>query len=194
MNDLIMDCLKQGGEIPDRQMVVWYPQELWEIIGKQMNGSQQVMKVITEEMGQYMMFAVVDYHQSISGLRFKSEEEIRKSIRLYDSTGRGVLPLEMNQMSETARELITGMKPVLERMMGEFGEGMQLFLFDANEIKGVTLSDLSGYGQFTLGWDKKRYTWRLPFASVLAQKKCPTDGETMKGDWKYCPIHGVKLD
>jgi hypothetical protein len=193
-NDLIMDCLKQGGEIPDRQMVVWYPKELWELIGKQMSGSQQALKIISEEMKNYVMFAVVDYHQGLSGLRFKSEAELRKTIRLYDSTGKSFLPLEQDQLSETARGLIDGMKPVLERMMGEFGEGMQLFLFDASAIKGVTLSDVSGHGEFSLGWENKKFSWRLPFASVLMPKKCPADGETMKGDWKFCPIHGVKLD
>ena len=193
-SELTMDCLKQAGEIPDRQMAVWYPLELWEILGKQMGGAEQVMKIISEEMGQYMMFAVVDYHQHINGLRFKSAEEIRKTIRLYDSSGNSIPPLETADLSETARELLSGMKPVFEQMMGEFGEGMQVFLFDATKLRGVTLSDLSGHGQFTLGWDKRKFTWRLPFASVLVPKKCPTDGEKMKGDWKYCPIHGVKLD
>lgn len=192
--DLIMECMKQGGEIPDKQMVLWYPQQLWELLGNQMGGSEEVMKIIGEEMGHYMMFAVVDYHYSQSGIRFKSEEDIRKTILLYDSTGKGVKPMEMNDLSSTAREMILSMKPLLEKMMGEFGEGMQLVLFDAKKIKGVSVDDLSGHGQFTLAWSKYRFTWQLPFASVLLPKKCPTDGESMKGNWNYCPVHGVKLD
>lgn len=193
-NELIMDCLKQGGDFPNNQMVVWYPLELWEIFGKQMNGSQEIMNIISGEMSQYLMFAVVDYQQSLSGTRFKSEEEIRKTIRLYDSTGNEFAPLNDEQLSESARELISGVKPMLEKMMGEFGEGMQLVLFDATKLKGVSLSDLSGHGSFSLGWGRSRFTWQLPFASVLLPKKCPTDGETMKGTWKYCPVHGVKLN
>jgi hypothetical protein len=193
-NDLIMDCLKQGGEFPDNQMVVWYPLQLWELFGKQMNGSEQVMKIITEELSQYMVFAIVDYHQSISGMSFKSEDEIRKTILLYDSAGKGIPPMEMDQLSEMASELINGIKPMLGKMMGQFGEGMRLIFFDADKIKGVSLSDLSGHGSFTLAWGQARFTWQLPFASFLAPKKCPTDGEAMKGTWKYCPVHGVKLE
>jgi hypothetical protein len=31
-NDFVLDCMKNGGEIPHREMVLWIPTDFWKIV------------------------------------------------------------------------------------------------------------------------------------------------------------------
>jgi len=33
----------------------------------------------------------------------------------------------------------------------------------------------------------------MPLACLMPDKYCPVDDLKMKGDWLFCPYHGVKL-
>jgi hypothetical protein len=193
-NDFVLECMKYAGESPTKQMVIWFPYDFWQMVGEQMKASPELIEHITKEMSNYMMFAVVDYTMSASGLSFKTEEEIRGSLKLLDSSKNVYKALEDKDISSTAKELLASLEPVMAQMLGQFGEGMRVFLFDSRKINGRPAIDIAKPNYFTLSWAKVNLKWTLPLASVLPPKSCPVDRETMKGNWNYCPVHGVKLD
>lgn len=192
-SDFVMECMKTSGELPDKQMALWFPYNFWQIIGEQMNITSDAVQDIADEMSNYMMFAVVDYHVSNSGVTFKSDEEIRKSIKLYDSSKKVYAPINDKDISPTAKMLLQNFQPVMSQMLGQFGAGMRVFLFDAKKKNGRPIIDIATVNNFTLSWEQISIRWTLPFSSALPPKYCPVDGEQMKGNWNYCPVHGVKL-
>ena len=82
----------------------------------------------------------------------------------------------------------------MKQLLGQFGEGMKVFLFKPKHKKLHQLDDVKSKNKFSLRWDSNTITWKLPFSSVLPPKICPIDKEKMKGNWDYCPFHGVKLE
>lgn len=192
-NDFVMECMKSGGEAPDKQMVLWFPYNFWQIIGEQMKTPPDFTNRIVSEMSNYMMFAVVDYTVSGSGITFKSDDEIRSTIKLYDSSKNVYKPIDSKEISSTATQLLQNLQPVMAQMLGQFGAGMRVFLFDARQLNGKAAIDITKTNNFTLSWGQTNLKWTLPFASVLPPKYCSVDGEQMKGNWNFCPIHGVKL-
>lgn len=192
--DLIFECTKYSGQLPLKQMAIWYPNDFWTIIGNQMKFPSEVMSRISNEMKNYLIFAVVDYTFMPTGkLIFKSEDEIQKTMVLTDSSKRTYFPLKEEEMSSGAKKLQEDLKPIMEKMLGQFGEGMNMVIFKAPNEEGKNILDISKKGSFTLNWNSTSLKWKLPFYSVLAPKFCPIDNEEMKGNWDYCPEHGKKL-
>jgi len=194
VNDLVMECMKTSGEGANKQMVIWFPYNFWEIIGDQMKISPQFIENITTQMKDYMMFCVVDYTTSSSGINFKTDEEIRKTIKLTDSSKNISKPLEEQDISSDAKHLLQNLQPMMAQMLGQFGEGMRIYPFNAKKVNGKPSINVVTKNNFTLSWDTTNLNWKLPLSSVLPPKFCPVDNEQMKGTWEYCPIHGVKLD
>ena len=195
INDFVIDCTRSNGNGQNRQLAIWFPPELWQIANAQNKDiPPAVLQNIVNEMKDYMMFCVVDYTVSGTQFKFSSEEEIKKSIRLVDSSKTIYIPLEEEDISPSAKELINLFKPMMAQLVGQFGEGMQVILFKAKQIKGKPAIDLTRKNSFTLELAQHRLKWSTPFGSLLPPKYCPIDKETMKGNWDFCPEHGVKLE
>ncbi len=193
-NDLVMECTKTNEEGSNKQMTIWFPYNFWEIVGEQMKVSPAFVENIVSNMKDYMMFCVVDYSMSSSGITFKTDAEIRKSIRLTDSSKNVFKPLEDNEISEDAKRLVKALQPTMAQMLGQFGGGMQIYLFKIKKTNGQPAMNLVTKNSFTLSWNTTSLNWKLPLSSLLPPKYCPVDHEKMKGDWEFCPIHGAKLD
>ena len=193
-NDFIIECMKYNGEVSHKQMGLWLPYNFWQIIGDQMKLSPDAVQNIANIMKGYMMFAVVDYTVSGTSFTFKPEDEIRKSIKLYDSSNNIYLPINDENISPDASQMLKYFQPTLAKLLGQFGEGMHVFLFESKQIKGEPVIDITKVNHFTLIWEQANLKWTLPFASILPLKYCPVDNEQMKGNWNYCPFHGIKLD
>ena len=192
--DLIFECTKYSGSLPSKQIAIWYPNDLWTIIGSQMKLPPEIMKIISNEMKNYLMFAIVDYTLTTTGkIIFKSEDEIRKTISLTDSLKKEYFPLENEEMSNGAKKIIVELKPIMEKMLGQFGEGMRILIFKAPNSNVENTIDIKKSGGFTVNWDATTLVWKLPFYSVLTPKFCPIDNEEMKGNWTFCPEHGEEL-
>ena len=194
LDDFVMECVKYNGEIPHKQMAIWLPYNFWEIIGKQVKLSPEAMENFIGVMKGYMLFAVVDYTMSGTGYTFKSEDELRGSIKLYDSSKNMYLPIKNENISPTATQLLKSFQPSLAKLLGQFGEGMCIFIFEAKQIDGKPATDITKVNHFTLSWEQANLKWTLPLASILPPKYCPVDNEQMKGNWSFCPFHGIKLD
>ncbi len=192
--EFVQECMKTDGELPHKEMAIWFPVEFWQLVGRQMKNYPELMEQTTREMSNYMMFAIVDYSSSGTGITFKSDEEIRKSLVLLDSSRTVYKPIREEDISPRAADLIHRLQPMMTQLLGQFGEGMRIFVFDAKKINGKPVIDITQANKFILSWEEVNLKWKLPLASVLPPKHCSVDGETMKGNWIYCPFHGVKLD
>jgi hypothetical protein len=189
--------MKISGEIPNKQMAIWFPVDFWRIVGNQMKISTEFVQNLTNNMDDYLLFAVVDYTISKNGggITFKSDYEIRNTIKFIDSAKTIYLPLKESEFSEETNRMIETLKPIMKNLLGQFGEGMQLFLFKTKkDKKGGNSILIQKENNLNLQWNNVSLKWKLPFASVLALKYCPIDIEEMKGNWNYCPTHGKKLE
>ena len=193
-SDLVAECMKNAGELPAKQMAIWFPYNFWQLIWEKANINPDLIREISNEMSNYLMFAVVDYTVSGTNISFKSEEVIRKSILLIDSSKVMYRPLEEKDITPNAARLMGAIQPMMAQLLGQFGEGMRIFLFDAKKINGKPAIDIATPNRFSLRWDQTTLKWNMPFASILPAKHCPADGEEMKGNWTYCPFHGLKLE
>jgi hypothetical protein len=194
LHEFVMECTKTNGEGPNKQMVIWIPYNFWEVIGDQMHATPDFVENMVTQMKDYTMFCVVDYTITNSGMSFKTDEEIRKSIKLTDSSGNMLSPLRESEISADAKHLIVGLQPKIAQIFGQFGEGMRIYIFKAKKINGEPVINVMAKNNFKLKWDTTSLSWALPISSALPPKFCPVDHEQMKGNWSYCPIHGVKLD
>jgi hypothetical protein len=192
-HDFIMDCMKSTGELPHKQMVLWIPAQFWEIVGSQMNIPPETVTAIVQEMSPYMMFCIVDYSMDGAQIVFKSAEDIRPTLKLVDSSRHVYLPLAEKDVSPLAMRMVNQFQPIMAKLLGQFGDGMHVFLFDGTAGKGKPAYDVERSNHFLLSWEGASAKWSLPLASVLPPKFCPVDKEPMQGNWNYCPIHGAKL-
>ncbi len=190
-NEFVMECMKVSGEGTSKKMALWLPYNFWEIVGKQMKVSPEFIVRLTNQMKNYMMFCVVDYSLGTNGMAFN--DDIGKTIELIDSSNKVFRPLSENDINDEAKTLINNLKPTLAIMFGQFGSGMQIFVFKADQMHGKLNIDVKDKNSFSLGWNNTKLNWELPFSSVFPVKFCPTDNAEMKGIWQYCPMHGVKL-
>jgi len=195
INDFVLDCTRSSGNGANRQMAIWFPAEFWRIANAHNKDiPPATLQSIVNEMKEYMMFCVVDYTINGTEVQFTGEEEIRKSVRLIDTSKTIYTPLNEEDLSPMARELINNFKPMMAQLVGQFGEGMQVILFKAKKINGKLAIDLSKKNSFILEISEHRLKWSMPFGSLLPPKYCPIDKEIMKGNWDFCPEHGVKLE
>jgi len=194
-DDFIHECTKNMGELPHKQLVLWIPVNFWDIIGDKLNLPAEQLSQMTAEMSKYMMVCVVDYTLNPGNdLTFKTEDELMKTITLTDSSKNEYYPLAKSDLTATAGYVLETFKPVMAQMLGQFGRGMCIFLFKQKMIAGKPAIDITKKNSFSIGWNNAKANWQLPLVSTLPPKYCPVDHEQMKGNWSFCPIHGVKLD
>lgn len=188
-----MDCMKNSGEVPHKEMTLWIPARFWEIVGDQMKLPPESVTAIVQEMSPYMMFCVVDYTIEGTHIAFKTAEEIRPTLKLVDSSKHVHLPLADKDVSPVAMRMVNQFQPLMAKLLGQFGDGMHIFLFDGTAGNGKPAFDVDKPNHFVLTWESATAKWSLPLASVLPPKFCPVDHEQMQGTWSYCPVHGTKL-
>ena len=193
-NEFIQECMKTSGEVGNKQIAIWLPYNFWTLVGDQIKVSPEFEENLVNQMRDYIMFCVVDLTLRNADLQFKSEEEIRNSIRLTDSSKNIYKPLEDIDISSDAKRLVQTLKPVMAQMLGQFGTGTRIYLFKAKIVDNQPSINVMTKNSFTLSWNSTSFTWKLPLSSILPPKYCPVDNEKMKGNWEYCPIHGVKLE
>jgi hypothetical protein len=140
-----------------------------------------------------MMFCIVDYTMEGTQITFKSADEIRPTLKFVDSSKHVYLPLADKDISPLALRMVNQFQPIMAKMLGQFGDGMHVFLFDGTGGNGKPAFEVDKPNRFLLTWEGTTTKWALPLASVLPPKYCPVDKEVMQGNWNYCPIHGAKL-
>ncbi|MEA2041276.1 MAG: hypothetical protein U9N85_01825 [Bacteroidota bacterium] len=172
--------------------ILWMPDIYWERVLKLKAGeinSEGVMGAIS----QYNIFAVMRGEAgAIGNIKYKKLPEIKQNIILTDALGNRYFPVENDSLDQSVGLLFANFKPVFAKILGEYGNNINFVAFERSSEKSSKLNPKSA-GRFYLKYFKKDYSYRLPVGVFLPPKYCPVDNEKYKGDWKYCPYHGVEL-
>ena len=129
--DFVKECTKSDGQIPNLKVVQWIPQEFWKIVGTEIKMPPELMIRIETEMSRYLFFIVTESMDSSRNIGFKSDEEIRKSIKLTDRLNNQYDPVDPKDISSGVSKLLSLLKPSLQKIFGEFGKGGRFFLFNS---------------------------------------------------------------
>jgi len=194
LDDLISETqFTLDKDTEDAMRIVWWiPTEFWATIyAKDSSIDEDAAAEIVSSLDKYTMVIVIDGDMTAFGdLKSKSPAKIRKALKVIDADGKEYSPLDEDDVDYGAKMVLNMMKPMFGNLLGKMGESMELMMFqkDGNAI----LDPFSDKG--SIRYESVSLDLDLPLSSLLEDKTCPTDGDKMNAKWKYCPIHGVKLD
>ncbi|MBI3258327.1 MAG: hypothetical protein HYZ54_02430 [Ignavibacteriae bacterium] len=195
--ELMPECAKSEYVNMQNKTVVWFPLEFMEIFITQLKLSQNDLDKIMNMLNEHMIFLVVDSKidvvQQRSVTTFKTDAQIRKNIKLIDSSNKSFSPISEDELSNDMTDFLNGMKPSLAKLLGEMGKGMNVYIFKNKLINGESSFNIRTKNKFSINFDSSKFTWNLPFVCTLPDLFCPIDKEKMKGNWNYCPTHGTSL-
>jgi hypothetical protein len=176
-------------------MVWWVPEEFWRsafatdrLVDPE--GTEEFLAAIRP----YVIFGTLDGTFGPAGPSdFLDGSTLRKLVVLRDESGTEYAPLGREQISPDAQILGAVMKPAAEDLLGPVGEHMEFLYFPAQTEEGVLIADAGSRGVFSLAVGNATFEWVLPLDSVLPRKRCLIDEREMRGEWIYCPFHGIRL-
>nr|WP_321409587.1 hypothetical protein [uncultured Carboxylicivirga sp.] len=173
----------------------WIPLSYWRM---SLEGSPQVTPEVIDQVEQafenYVVICALDLYINPDGsMRYTSEQDLRKTLSVEDSTGNQYYPLTNAQLSAEALSFSEAIKPMFAQMLGQLGKGMAFYFFEIKDNDGNNVFNEFEEGKLIVKHSARTFTYNLPLVVLLPPKHCPVDGEEMKGNWNYCPIHGAKL-
>ena len=196
LTDFIREIEQWKKENDRIQFVAWLPVDYWEIVGSQTNNvSTQTISQMKTAMKDFVLVYVLDMRINRDGtMEFKSADEIKNDLAFIDSANLKYYPLPEQKISQNALKIGVQLKPFFAQNMGKMGQGLNIFYFQVKDNKGQNLINPRLKNSFSIREGGKQFSWMLPLVSLMPPKFCPVDKEKMKGNWNYCPIHGVKLN
>ncbi|AXG70995.1 hypothetical protein KORDIASMS9_03250 [Kordia sp. SMS9] len=173
------------------KMVWWIPTEYWKVV---MNGSNIVraedVDVLTESLDEYILIGSLHAELTQFG-DFKPKYQI---LQLQDSQGNIYKELKKSEISSEYMEMLSSLKPSMTQTLGNFGKQLEFHVFEKTGKDGKLLAPINDYGVLTVLLNgNTSFKFKLPLASMVEEKVCPTDDELLNGNWKFCPWHGKKL-
>jgi hypothetical protein len=196
LTDFIREIEQWKKENNRIQFVAWMPADYWEIAGSQSsNVPPKTINQMKEAMKDLVLVYVLDMRSNGDGtMEFKSNDEIKNDLALLDSGSLKYYPLAEKNISQRALRIGDQLRPFFAQNMGKMGQGLNIFYFQVKDNKGQNLINPRLKNSFSIREGGKQFSWVLPLVSLMPPKFCPVDKEKMKGNWNYCPIHGVKLN
>lgn len=193
---LAKDITATHGNPNDMRMSIWMPTEYMTIVGSQMkNVDVETVELISSILDQYVMFCVAKNKVvNVGGqTRFESmsEYDIRKIVTL-EVGGKTFKPLYDVDLTKDALMVKEIMEPMFKSMMGNFGEGMVILIFQAQE-KGKNLINPYKEGNFHLNMGGAKLQYNLPLSALYEDRICPEDNAQFPANYSYCPFHGKEL-
>ena len=196
VDQLITELQKSASHTSDElTLVFWIPSEFWRVM---LEKEKMPTAQIDEVMGvlrPYTIIGTMDGKVGANGTTtFRSEAEIRSTMRIVDSAGLEYGPLGKDKLGSGATTLLNAMSPIVRKILGTLGENMHFIVFPGVNAKDESIVDARREGSFRIVLAKGReFTWKLPLGALLPAKKCPVDAAKMNGEWRYCPFHGSEL-
>jgi hypothetical protein len=196
LNNLIQETQQRSDKADEMTFVWWIPEEYWQVSFAQnpamtQGQAEEFIKVFRP----YTLILVVDAKVGTFGTpTYKSEAEIRNSIKLKDSQGNLYPPLSEAEVSVNTKNVLAMMKPMWTNTLGAMGQNMYFFLFLAQNKDGQGIAEAKKEGTFAVMLDEREFRWKLPLKSLLPSKICPTCNEKLSGAYKFCPWDGAKLE
>jgi hypothetical protein len=157
-------------EQSDITFVWWVPEQYWQAgfaESPQMNQAQadEFLKAIRP----YTLVITVSGTRGLFGsMTYRSEGEIRSSMKLKDANGKTYAPLGDDAVDADVKTLMQMIRPIISNILGPMGQNMQLVLFQARTDDGKPIADAARKGSSSIFLAEKEFKWRLPLDSVFA--------------------------
>lgn len=190
---LILETQK-GSPDPNKMTLVWWlPEQFWiASLAQDPTISEAAAAQFIEVLRPYTMIVAIDGEIGVfGGVTYKTEKEVRSSIRIKDTEGRTYTPLQSFEIDADTKMLIQVMEPILASMLGEMGQNMHFILF--RDERGTPIVNAMGKGFFEVVLGEEEFRFRLPLGSLLPPKYDPDTGEKFPGNYNYNPFTGTKL-
>lgn len=177
-------------------LAFWIPSSYWRIaLEDSPQVTPELINQIETAFEDFMVVCALDLDINLDGtMTFTKEQDLRKSISILDSMGNDYFPLTNEQLSPEALSFSDAIRPMFAQMLGQMGQGMHFYFFKIKDSDGVNIINEYEKGRFTIKHSNREFKYSLPLVTLLPPKKCPIDSADMKGNWNFCPIHGVKLE
>jgi len=184
--------IRQEGGIFD--LVWWIPTEYWTVVlEKSPQLTEEQRKAFLKVLDPYVILAVGHMKTGImGGMTASPREEILKNLQLRVNN-RVLPPLSMEELSPDASNFVLMMKPMLAKILGAIGKGLEFVVFP-NVEKGHKIVDPLRPGTMECVFYGTAYHWRLPLGSLLPPMRDRESGETFPGNYIYNPFTGKKLE
>jgi hypothetical protein len=176
-------------------MAWWIPEEFWSASFRQnKNVTPAQAEEFLKTVRPYTIFAVFNGTVgAFGGITFKSEDQIRASLRLVDAQGTSYPSRTNDELSADIKNMLMMMKPILANMLGPLGQNMHFFVFPGATRAGARIANAKEKGGFKVKLEEWEFAWRLPLDALLPSKVCTGCREQCKSSWNFCPWCGTKL-
>lgn len=172
----------------------WMPSEFWDVtLNLQGQASKSEIDEIVEVVKPFAIFVVLEARVDGVKFEFSSYEDIKRTLSITDHFGNMHKPIEENELNEEIFIVLDVMKPLFKKLLGEFGENYNFYVFSDISESNTRNFDPTSNGLVKLTFGQESFTWKTPLSSFVLEKKCPIDSERFNGNWFFCPIHGEKL-
>ncbi|NQX81347.1 MAG: hypothetical protein HRT66_05055 [Flavobacteriaceae bacterium] len=173
----------------------WIPTSYWKIaLEDNPQIPKETLSQIESAFKDYVFVCALDLDINADGtMDYTEETELRKTILIEDNRGVVYRPLAESNISDEAKSFASAIKPMFTQMFGQIGSGIHFYFFSIRDHESENIINEKKVGEFTIKHSSRNFKYLLPLVTLLPSKKCPKDGATMKGNWNYCPIHGLEL-
>lgn len=188
-----VEILKTEGR--SMTMVMWMPEEYWRAAIQSSGGlSAKGTEEFLAAMRPYTMVAVLAADVgAVGAFTYSAPEELRKSVRLEDSTGASYSPIDPQTLNASMKNLLQAIRPMLTNAMGPMGANMELLLFPATNKAGQRIADATKDGFFIVTLNGVAFRYHLPLGSILPPVVDAHSGEVFPGNYHFNPYSGDKL-
>lgn len=178
----------------ETRMLWWIPTEYWEESFKKLPAVTQGHREFLKALDDFFVLAVVDQKMSASGaLISKSRKEIAAALSISVLEGAKARPLQDSDLPPKMIYFLTFLKTHMGSMLGEFGEGMEFFLFAGRDDHGNRVVNPREAGSFSVEYGNHTFEWHLPLVCLLPPRFDPETGEQFPGNYLYNPFTGKRL-
>ncbi len=193
MQQLMQDTQRMSQDGTRMSLVWWIPQEFWEISlsanpAVTPEGRAQILKALDD----YTIFVLVRAESGFGGMTaLGSREDLLLNSKL-EIGGQVISPIPLDSVSGGAYTIVAGMKPMLGRLLGQFGQLMELVVYPSKK-DGKPIFDPKVAETFTYTLYEHTFTWHLPLGSLLPPKLDPRTKEQFPGNYQFNPYTGTRL-
>jgi hypothetical protein len=174
--------------------VWWLPTDWWRLTLSENETVPAAFLQRTETaLAQYTLVLIAHGDADPGNLTWADETALRAEVSLIDGRGQAYPPIVTEEVSADARAAVDAIRPSFMTLLGPAGRNFHFFFFPATNDAGTAIADPRVPGEISMRVVNERYRWRLPLGSLLAEKRCPVDGERLNGGWQFCPWHGDRL-
>ena len=195
LTEFIREIQKWQKQENNMSLAFWIPTSYWKVV---LDDSPQVSKEALSQIEfafkDYVVVGALDLDVNANGtMNFTTETELRKSISIQTQNGSIFKPIPESNISDEAKSFSSSLKPLFSQIIGQMGAGLHFYFFSVKDRDGKNILDERKNGKFTIKHSNINFDYSLPLVALLPPKVCPKDGASMKGNWNFCPIHGVRL-